>query len=515
MGLGIASRGLKKRTILQHDCDGRWMVRAVLRILLALAFVVATQATVAAQGAEKRWESLRALPFPEHYPTREAAERLLDEMCFHRATQVVGWSLPAMTLWYMKKGSEAQFGAGSNVLVIWKDRLSAETIVSTPNSDVIYAMGYIDLKSGGPTVVEVPPKQQGILDDFWHRPLTDVGYVGPDKGEGGKYLILPPDHEGETPDGYYTFKSPTYNVFVFWRAFRDRETGDAGEAVALMERTRIYPLASKEDPPPMKFPNGSGQPAVMVYPRDYTYFEGLAEFVQEEAVDSEDWAMRGLMASLGIAKGKPFEPDDRMKEILSAGAEVGMKMAQALRFADYLPDTKYWPDRQFHNVLNVPDVDFKTDSYLDVDARIGMFHIGYSISPAMVMNMVGKGSKYSFAYRDAGGDYLSSDKTYKLHIPGPVPAANFWSITLYDTSNASGLQNGQPFPSIGSLDPLKYNEDESVDLYFGPELPEGVPDSNWRRTVPGKGWFVLFRLYSPEQPFFDGSWRPGDFEKIN
>jgi hypothetical protein len=462
-----------------------------------------------------RWAELSSLPFPEHYPTREAADRLHDEMLFQRASQVTLWSLPAMTLWAMKKGSEAHFGAGSNVLVIWKDRLSAETIVSTPNSDVIYAMGYIDLKADGPVVVEVPPKLQGILDDFWHRPLCDVGFVGPDKGKGGKYLLLPPDYEGETPDGYFSFRSPTYNVFVFWRAFRDKETGDATEAVALMEQTRIYPLARKDDPPAMKFPNGSKQPANMVYPRDYSYFEGLAEFVQEEAVDAEDWSIRGMMASLGIEKGKPFEPDARMKKILTAGADVGMKMAQALRFGEKLPDTKYWPDRQWHNVLNVLNVEFKTDSYTDLDARVGMFHIGYSISPAMVMNMVGKGSKYPFAYRDADGEFLSGGRSYRLRIPGPVPAANFWSITLYDNSNASGLQNGQPFPSIGSLDKLETGEDGSVELYFGPELPKGAKESNWRRTVPGKGWFVLFRLYSPTQAFFDGAWRPGDFERID
>jgi hypothetical protein len=264
----------------------------------------------------------------------------------------------------------------------------------------------------------------------------------------------------------------------------------------------------------MVFPNGSGQPAEMVYPRDYSYFEGLAEFVQQEAIDSEDWSMRGMMASLGIEKGKPFQPDARMKEILSAGADVGMKMAQSLRFSDYLPETKYWEDRQWHNVLNVLNVDFKTDSYTNIDARIGMFNVGYSISPAMVMNMVGKGSKYPFAYRDAQGNYLTGENSYKLHIPGPVPAANFWSITLYDASNASGLKNGQPFPSIGSLDTLQYNDDKSIDLYFSPERPEGIPESNWRRTVPNKGWFVLFRLYSPLEPFFNGEWRPSDFEKI-
>ena len=460
-------------------------------------------------------KQLEELPFKDNFPTKATADRLHDEMLFHRATQVVGWSLPAMTLWFMKKGSEERFGAGSNVLVIWKDRLSAETIVSTPNSDVVYAMGYIDLKKDGPVVVEVPPNQQGMLDDFWHRPLTDVGFVGPDKGKGGNYLLLPPDYEGDVPEGYYTFKSQTYNVFVFWRAFLDPDTGSTKKAVALMEKTRIYPLSKKDNPPPMKFPNGSKVDVNMVYPRDFAYFEGLAEFVQAEAVDKEDWSMRGLMASLGIEKGKPFAPDAHMREILDRGAKVGMKMMESLRFGDKLPETKYWDDRQWHNVLNVLDVEFKTDSYLNVDARIGMFMVGYSCSPAMVMNMIGKGSKYPFAYRDADGEYLNGTDTYKLHLPAPVPAANFWSITLYDVSNASGLANGQPYPSIGSLDPLKYNDDGSVDLYFAPELPSDAPETNWRRTVPGKGWFVLLRLYSPTQPFFDGSWRPNDFENIS
>jgi hypothetical protein len=224
--------------------------------------------------------------------------------------------------------------------------------------------------------------------------------------------------------------------------------------------------------------------------------------------------MRGMMASLGIVKGKPFNPDERMKEILSKGALVGMNMAQTLRFGDKLEGTKYYDDRQWNNVLNVLDVEFKQESYLDVDARVGMFIIGYSISPGMVMNMVGKGSKYPFAYRDADGDFLSGGTSYKLHVPPKVPALNFWSVTMYDASNASGLQNGQPFPSIGSQDDLKYNADGSLDLYFGPELPGGASENNWLKTVPDKGWFTLFRLYSPSEAFFDKTWRPGDFEKI-
>ena len=458
------------------------------------------------------WDQLVNTEFPESYPTEESVEVLYDEMIFQRATQSIMWSMPAMTLWYMKKGSEAQFGEGSNILPIWKDRLNSKTLVSTPNSDVIYAMGYIDLQKDGPTVIEVPPLLQGILDDFWHRPLTDVGFVGPDKGEGGKYLLLPPDYEGSIPDGYYTFKSRTYNVFVFWRAFI--KDGDTSEPVALMEQTKIYPLSKKDNPPEMIFPNGTGQAADMLYPQDYSYFEGLAELINNEYVGSEDWAMRGMIASFGIKKGAEFKPDSHTKEILEKAATTGMKMAQALRFGDKLPDTKYYDNRNWHNVLNVLDVEFNQDSYRDVDAQVGMFKIGYSISPAMVMNMVGKGSKYPFAYKDSNGNYLSGSSTYKLTMPANIPAANFWSVTLYDAANSSGLDNGQPFPSIGSLDDLKYNEDGSIDLYFGPELPDGAPESNWLRTVPEKGWFTLLRLYSPTEAFFDQTWRPGDFQKM-
>lgn len=458
------------------------------------------------------WETLINAEFPESYPTEEAVNILHDEIIFQRASQSVLWSMPAMTLWYMKKGSEAQFGEGSNILPIWKDRLNSKTLVSTPNSDVIYAMGYIDLQKDGPTVIEVPPLLQGILDDFWHRPLTDVGFVGPDKGEGGKYLILPPDYEGSTPEGYYTFKSRTYNVFVFWRAFI--KDGNTSEPVALMERTKIYPLNKKDNQPEMIFPNGTGQPADMLYPQDFSYFEGLAEFINTEYVGTEDWAMRGMIASFGIKKGADFNPDIRTKEILEKAATTGMKMAQALRFGDKLPDTKYYDNRNWHNVLNVLDVEFNQESYRDIDAQVGMFKIGYSISPAMVLNMVGKGSKYPFAYKDSDGNYLSGSSTYKLTMPADIPSANFWSITLYDAANSSGLDNGQPFPSLGSLDNLKYNEDGSIDLYFGPELPNGVTESNWLKTLPGKGWFTLLRLYNPTETFFNQTWRPDDFQKM-
>jgi hypothetical protein len=268
----------------------------------------ADPASPESQNSQASLNELRKLPFPNNYPTQETADRLYEEMLFHRATQVVLWSLPATTLWAMKKGSEAEFGAGSNVFPIWKDRLTADTLVSTPNSDVIYGMGYLDLKTDGPTVIEVPPKLQGILDDFWHRPLTDVGFVGPDKGEGRQVPDPAPGlrrvvRTATSPSG----ASKTYNVFVFWRAFsvtRDGRRQRSGRADG--EDADLPARPKKDDPPEMKFPNGSKQPANMVYPKRLHVLRGTRRVRAEEAVDSEDWSMRGMMASLGIEKGKPF-----------------------------------------------------------------------------------------------------------------------------------------------------------------------------------------------------------------
>ena len=187
---------------------------------------------------------------------------------------------------------------------------------------------------------------------------------------------------------------------------------------------------------------------------------------------------------------------------------------KALRFGDHLPGTLYYEDRQWNNVLNVFDVEYKEDTFLNVDARVGMFIIGYSISPAMVMEMVGAGSKYPFAYRDMDGNYLSGTKAYKLHIPANVPAANFWSVVVYDPQTRSALQTTQTFPSKkNKRDKLIVNKDGSIDLYFGPNPPEGM-EENWIQTVPGKGWFTILRLYGPLQSWFDQTWQPGDFELV-
>lgn len=483
------------------------------RILIAIIGAAVLLAGVQAWAAEGHWQSLAKLKFPGGYPATESSARLFDELDFQRAVQVYLWALPAMNIDAMRQGSEAAFGAGNHILPVWKDRLNTRTKVTTPNSDVVYAMSYLDLKDG-PVVVEVPPKLQGMFDDFWHRPIADVGFVGPDKGEGGKYLLLPPGYQGEEPEGYFTFRSPTYRVFLFWRGFL--VDGKTDEAVKIIEKTVIYPLGKKDTAPAMLFPNASEKPANMLVTQDISFFENLKKFIDYEPVDRTDFAMRGMMATLGLVKAQPFEPDERMLAILNSAADVAWKMASVQRYERRIPGTKRYEDRQFDEPFVGGSEVFEGDTYLNLDARTAFFRFAYSSSPGMVVEMVGKGSKYPLTFKDADGNFLMGENSYKLHLPKDIPAENFWAVTLYGAPTAAGVDKpGQPIPSINSQQELAYNDDGSIDLYFGPELPPDAPESNYIGTNPGEGFFPIIRLYSPGQAYFDKTWKPDDLVKLN
>ncbi|AZG15961.1 MULTISPECIES: DUF1254 domain-containing protein [Cupriavidus] len=488
----------------------KWMAAAPLAMALAGA----------AHGQSSRYENLAGTPFQGGYPTRQGITALQDELYFQRAVQSYIWALPALNMYGMKEGSEKTFGKGYNVLPIWKDRLNAKTRVTTPNSDVIYAMGYLDLKEDGPMVIEVPPGLQGILDDFFQRPICtegeiegrrwcgDVGLPGPDKGKGGKYLLLPPDYRGEVPPGYITMRSRTYGVFVFWRGFF-KDPKALAEPVRVMEQTRIYPLGKEASARPMQFPNASGVPVDMLYPTDGSAFDMLARYIAHEYADPQDMEMRGMLAALGIRKDKPFAPDARQRALLDKAARTAAKMAHV---ASYEPQTivengLWYPDRRWLNVFP-GNATFTAETFNYIDPRTGFFANAYSASPGMAVEMVNVGAKYPATFVDADGKFLSGGNRYKLTLPKDVPAALFWSVTIYDSLKATGVDNGQPFPSINTMDKPAQNADGSTDIYFGPTSPgEG---RNWLRTLPGQGYFVILRLYGPTQAFFDKAWKPSD-----
>jgi len=477
-------------------------------------------------------EELSNLPFIENRPTQETARTLRDELLFQRATQTYLWALPLINTLGMKVGSEKVFGAGYNVLPIWKKRLDAKTLVTTPNSDVIYAMSYVDLGKDGPLVFEAPPMLQGILLDFWQRPIPvdggkffgDVGLPGPDGGKGGKFLLLPPGYKGEVPEGYYVYRSGTNNIFVFLRSFY-QDPKNLTPAVSLVEQSKIYPLNGKETAKPMKFPDASGVQTNMLPISDGSAFYHLKHLVDSEGANLAESDSLGMLAAIGIVKGQPFALDAHSREIFDRAAKTAYKMSRVIGFQEVLNGSSLliYQDRHWinpidyaapHTSANTMDLAWSNTAgkYLALDARIWFFTNYYSISPGMISKVPGKGAAYMIAFTDGEGSPLSGNGNYRLNLPPNIPAANFWSVTLYEAENASGLANGQPFPSLGSRDKLVQNADGSTDLYLGPKAPQGK-EANWLATVPGRGYFAILRLYGPTEEALNRSWKPGDIEK--
>ena len=510
---------------------------SVKHVLLPCAGAVGLLfASSLAHAQPSRYNDLADLPFQQDYPTDEMTRQLTDELLFQRGVQSYLWALPAVNMWAMKEGSESRFGAGYNVLPVWKQRLSAKTLVTTPNSDVIYAMGYVDLGKDGPLVIDLPPGQQGILDDFWQLPVPgptinghsfagDVGLAGPDGGKRGKYLLLPPGYAEKVPDGYFVYRPATNNVFVFWRAFFT-DPAKLDEPVKLIEQTRIYPLGQDATAKPMQFPDASNVPVNMLFPPDGSYFQMLSRFIDSEVVETANLDWRGMLAGIGLVKGQPFALDEHAKAILDSAAKTAFRMSKVLAFNVVLanPVARIYQDRQWTTPIlggydkGGPELDLEflwhTGSFRDLNSRIAYFTNYYAISPGMLSKVAGKGAAYLIGFRDSAGRFYSGDKSYRLHLPAPIPAANFWSLTLYDALTASGLDNGQPFPSLNSNDKPAANADGSVDLYVGPTVPAGK-EKNWLKTVPGKGYFTILRLYSPTDAFLNLTWKPGDLEEVN
>jgi hypothetical protein len=312
---------------------------------------------------------------------------------------------------------------------------------------------------------------------------------------------------------------------VFLRAFY-QDPNNLTPAVTLMEHAKLYPLGGEVSAKPMKYPDASGVAVNMLPISNGSAFEQLKTLIDSEGENLADPDWRGMLAAIGIVKGQPFTPDAHTREIFDLAAKTAYKTSRVIGFEEAVGGRSYlvYPDRHWINpiadgtpsnpsgALNLA-WDRVSGNYLDLDARIWFFTNYYSISPGMISQIPGKGAKYMIAFTDNTNMPLSGEANYRLRLPANIPAANFWSVTLYDAENASGLANSQPFPSLGSRDKPAQNADGSTDLYLGYKAPDGKA-SNWLATVPGKGYFAILRLYSPTEPAIDKSWKPGDIEKV-
>jgi hypothetical protein len=455
--------------------------------------------------------SLGTLRFFDGFPDDASVKELYDNLDFQRAVQAYLLGLPAVGMNALGKGL-TELGPANITILTFENLMDSRTLWLTANCNTPYTFSWLDLHNG-PVVAEVPPKVLGMFNDHCSRYIEDVGLLGPDKGQGGKYLVLPPGYEGIVPEGYIVVTSPTFEIMLAYRLFD--VNGDFKPAIeSLKNYARIYPLAQKLDPPANVFVNVSGKEFSTLAPSDYGFWEYLNEVVQGEPTESFDRVSLGYFASIGIEKGKPFIPDDRMKKILVNSTIVGDATARAITFRmrqkeDYIYENSAWRNPFLGGT------EFETTpGVLNLDGIIFLYYIGIGVSPAEDLKIIGKGSQYAVAFVDAAGNPPDGSKNYSLHLPPAIPVNNFWSLTLYDDQTRSQLQTDQKYPMVSSQNKeLIVNPDSSVDVYFGPEAPAGK-ENNWIQTIPGKGWFIMLRLYGPLEPWFDKTWKPGEIEPV-
>jgi len=454
---------------------------------------------------------LGTLKFRDGFPDEATAQKVYDNLDFQRGVQVMLSTMQAASL-NAQRHALRSFGPDNQTVIIFESLMDSRSLFLTANTESIYAVAWLDL-SKGPVVVESPPNTLGLVDDFWFRYVTDLGNAGPDKGAGGKFLFLPPDYKGEVPAGYHVFKSQTFGNLFATRGFVVK--GDPKPGVkGIKDKLRIYPLAQAANPTATNFINVSGKAFNTIHSMDYAFYEEVNEVIQEEPAGIVDPETAGLLASIGIEKGKPFAPDARMKKILAEAAAVGQATARTLAYRSRTAEAHLYPNSGWETAFVGGSHEFLADGARLLDARTFFFFYATGITPAMARKMVGVGSQYATAFVDSKGQPLDGGKTYRLHLPPNIPVKDFWSLVVYDSQTRSQLQTDQQFPSIGSQKKgVVINADTSVDVYFGPKAPKGK-QNNWVQTWPGKGWNVILRLYGPLQPFFDKTWRPGEIEEV-
>jgi len=492
-----------------------------------------------------------ALDFKDGAPSKATVDKIYDHVDFTHAYNAYVNTLSGVSIYAVCKGLAA-IGIKDNEVSLFPELMDAKSLFLTANADTVYAMGSIDL-SKGPMVLEVPPKFLGTVDDQWFRWVVDIGVPGADRGEGGKYLILPPGYDGPLPaGGYFVAHSRTLRVFWFGRESLENKSDPKPGTELIKKFTKVYPyeaggigtpvadflagtakLAKISTPPPTKYNELSGKVINTIPPSDWTFYEYLNEVVQYEPATSLDPELMGSVAAIGIVKGKPFAPDARMKKILTEALTVANAASRAIFMSPRDPSWFLYPNSSWFNYLFVTGYQFETPiplitkdgvkpfpptGYRTLDARTSFFYGVTGITPGMAMRVPGMGSQYLFATQDANKQFFDGAKTYKLTLPKGIPEANFWSITLYDNMTRSMLDTPQRYPRAGSQSyPSPAAEaaaDGSTTVWFSPKQPDGVKRGNWIQTTPGKGWFTLLRLYSPLEPFFDKSWRPGEIEVV-
>ena len=533
---------------------------SILAIVLAATVFTGGNEAAAQAGApispaistpDKVESRLGTFEFKDGAPSAATAAKIYDHVDYTHAYNAFVNTMQGVSIAALRMGM-ASIGVKDNEVLVFSELMDSKSLFLTANADTVYFFGGLDL-SKGPMVLEMPPKALGAIDDQWFRWVIDIGLPGPDRGEGGKYLILPPGYDGPLPEGgFFVARAKTNYVLWFARSFLENKSDPKPVVEGIKKGTKVYPyeaggvgtsiaeflsgkakLGRVTTPPPTVFHEGTGKVMNTIPPGDYSYFEVLNEIVQQEPATSLNAEQMGPAAAIGIVKGKPFAPDARMKKILTEAAMVGNAASRTIFMTPRDPSWYYYPNSSWSNLLFQTGYEFETPipqitpegakpypatGYRTLDARTYFYYGVTGITPGMAMRLTGVGSQYLLTMTDANKNYFDGAKTYKATLPKDIPEANFWSFTVYDNQTRSMLDTPQRYPRAGSQSfpspAAKANADGATTIYFSPTQPTGIERSNWIQTDPKKGWFTILRLYSPLEPFFTKAWRPSEVELV-
>jgi hypothetical protein len=495
---------------------------------------------------------LGRLEFRDGAPSKATAELLYDHLDFVHGVQAFINAFPGASVAAIRQGF-LDIGVQDNSVLLFSELMDSASLFLTANCDTVYFLSFVDL-TDGPMVIDVPPLGPpsgilGTIDDMWFGWVTDFGLPGPDRAQGGRYLIAGPGYDGLLPDsGFHVSHARTTRVCVLGRAFMvDNDPRVPVEAIRSGFRISPYqpgaqgtavatflagaaPLGAGSAVPETRFIEGSGTSFNTIPPNDFSFWEAINAVVQQEPAGAGDPETLGLLAAVGIVKGKPFKPDERMRKVLRDAVTVGNATARTISFAPRPEEGwAYYPGSAWFNMLFTGGYEFLDpppqitadgvvpspgDGARKLNSRIAFFYPYTGITPAMCMRLTGIGSQYLMVMRDSEGEFLDGARGYRLTLPPDIPESRFWSVMAYDNQTRSMLQTGQPKPDVGSQSgTVETNPDGSTDVYFGPTAPDGK-ESNWIQTVPGKGFFTILRLYNPLPSFFDKTWQPSEIQPI-
>lgn len=446
-----------------------------------------------------------AMEFFDGMPLPAAVTRSYDALDLLRGIEVFLNCVPGGSMVAMRRGL-GSLGIDSRTIGYTATRCGSAPMLLTANTETTYGMTCLALDQDGPTVIESPPNSLCLVNDLWQRYVTDMGIAGPDKGEGGKYLFLPPGFDGDVPDGYFVARPATFSSWVLMRALGGAES---------MLQARIYPLSAAEDPPEQRFVNFAESDFNTIHANDFSFFEEIDTLVQGEPPEALDSELAGQLAAIGIVHGKPFRPDDRMRSILDTAARTAAGIVRTLAFKPRDLDFYYYRGSSWKNPWPSRSHEFLSpEGARLLDARAVFHYFATGSSPAMAAAAVGAGSQYAYTAEDSTGAWLDGAWSYTLTLPNGIPAKNFWSVNVYDPQTRSLLRTDNPYPSVNSLSKaVRAEANGDTVIHFGPRAPGGR-EGNWIQTVPGRGWFVILRLYGPLESWFDKSWRPGEIEPV-